>query len=333
MPDPHHPLRQLRPGAGARRPACRWCCPKTACPTAPATRCSSATTSINVACPCCGKPAQARNRHHGHLRGFVLVLHALLRPVSNDRHDGGRGHRLLDADGPVHRRHRARHPAPAVRALLDQGDARPGPGRRSTSPSRTCSPRAWCSTTSTSHKPEGGGKNYFWRSEVDIQLRCQAARSSAPRSRADGTVLGARGREHHVQVQEQRRGPAGPDRAVRRRHRPLLHDVRRAARADAGVERRRRWKARYRFLKRVWNFGHLFDTETGPQIGGRARAARRQAGRAPWPRRCAARSTCCSSRSTTTLGKQQFNTVASGHHEDAQRPREGPARRRAWLPR
>ena len=35
------------------------------------------------------------------------------------------GARLLDADGPVHRRHRARHPAPAVRALLDQGDARP----------------------------------------------------------------------------------------------------------------------------------------------------------------------------------------------------------------
>ena len=36
--------------------------------------------------------------------------------------------RLLDADGPVHRRHRARDPAPALRALLDQGDARPGPG-------------------------------------------------------------------------------------------------------------------------------------------------------------------------------------------------------------
>ena len=34
---------------------------------------------------------------------------------------------LLDADGPVHRRHRARDPAPPLRAVLDQGDARHGP--------------------------------------------------------------------------------------------------------------------------------------------------------------------------------------------------------------
>jgi CBS domain-containing protein len=36
--------------------------------------------------------------------------------------------RLLAAGGPVHRRHRARGPAPAVRALLPQADARRGPG-------------------------------------------------------------------------------------------------------------------------------------------------------------------------------------------------------------
>ncbi len=47
----------------------------------------------------------------------------------NDETMVGRRHRLLDADGPVHRRHRARDPAPAVRALLDQGHARPGPGQ------------------------------------------------------------------------------------------------------------------------------------------------------------------------------------------------------------
>ncbi len=79
----------------------------------------------------------ARDRHHGHLRGFVLVLHALLRPDQRPGH-GGRRHAVLDADGPVHRRHRARHPAPAVRALLDQGDARPGPGEGATSPSPGC---------------------------------------------------------------------------------------------------------------------------------------------------------------------------------------------------
>ena len=61
----------------------------------------------------------------------VLVLHALLRPEERpDAMVGRRRATLLDADGPVHRRHRARHPAPAVRALLDQGDARPRPGHR-----------------------------------------------------------------------------------------------------------------------------------------------------------------------------------------------------------
>ena len=42
--------------------------------------------------------------------------------------DGGRARELLAAGRPVHRRHRARDPAPALLALLDQGDARPRPG-------------------------------------------------------------------------------------------------------------------------------------------------------------------------------------------------------------
>ena len=79
-------------------------------------------------CPVLRQGRAARDRHHGHLRGLVLVLHALLRPEQRPD-DGGRGRGLLDADGPVHRRHRARHPAPAVRALLDQGHARPGAGQ------------------------------------------------------------------------------------------------------------------------------------------------------------------------------------------------------------
>ena len=41
-----------------------------------------------------------------------------------------RGRRLLAAGGPVHRRRRARHPAPALRALLHQGAARRRPGER-----------------------------------------------------------------------------------------------------------------------------------------------------------------------------------------------------------
>ena len=79
-----------------------------------------------------------RDRHDGHLRRQRLVLHALL--LAGRADDGRCTQRLLDADGPVHRRHRARGAAPAVRALLDQGDARHGAAARSTSRSATDEP-------------------------------------------------------------------------------------------------------------------------------------------------------------------------------------------------
>ena len=43
--------------------------------------------------------------------------------------DGRRAGQLLAAGRPVHRRHRARDPAPALFAVLDQGDARPRSGQ------------------------------------------------------------------------------------------------------------------------------------------------------------------------------------------------------------
>ena len=51
---------------------------------------------------------------------------------------------LLAAGRPVHRRHRARDPASALLALLDQGDARPRPGDARRAVHATCSRRAWC---------------------------------------------------------------------------------------------------------------------------------------------------------------------------------------------
>ena len=63
----------------------------------------------------------ARDRHDGHLRRLVLVLRALHRAerAGADRH--GR-RRLLDERRPVHRRGRARDPAPALLAVLRAGD-------------------------------------------------------------------------------------------------------------------------------------------------------------------------------------------------------------------
>ncbi len=82
---------------------------------------------LDVRLPEVRQAGAARDRHHGHLRGFVLVLPALCQRRCDHRH-GRRARQLLAAGGPVHRRHRARDPAPAVLALLDQGDARPAAG-------------------------------------------------------------------------------------------------------------------------------------------------------------------------------------------------------------
>ena len=73
--------------------------------------------------PLVRQAGEARNRHHGHVRRLVVVFRALLLPRPGQGH-GRRARQLLDAGRPVHRRHRARHPAPAVLALLPARDAR-----------------------------------------------------------------------------------------------------------------------------------------------------------------------------------------------------------------
>ncbi len=122
LPDPDHPLRRpaatcrcpedqlpvVLPedvGAGRRRLAAGRACPSS-------TKCS---------CPKCGKPAPSAKPTPWTPSSSQSVVLPALRLADNTRAamvDDAR--RLLDADGPVHRRHRARHPAPAVRALLDR---------------------------------------------------------------------------------------------------------------------------------------------------------------------------------------------------------------------
>ena len=96
---------------------------------------------VNTACPQLRRPGAARDRHDGHLRRLVLVLPALPRPAQRRAAVRPRGRRLLDAGRPVHRRRRARDPAPDVRALLHQGARRHGLCSRLRSRSRACSPR------------------------------------------------------------------------------------------------------------------------------------------------------------------------------------------------
>ena len=123
--DSDHPLRGVRHGAGAREgPAGRAARkPRPGRQRQPTRK---VRTVPQVHLPQVRQAGAARDRHDGHLRRLGLVLHALLLAGRPD--DGRRPQRLLDADGPVHRGHRACGAAPAVCALLDQGDARHGAG-------------------------------------------------------------------------------------------------------------------------------------------------------------------------------------------------------------
>ena len=104
----------------------RWCCPATCRSAARAARRWPRWPSfVNAHVPEVRRQGAARHRHHGHLRGVVLVLPPLLLARLRPGHvRAGRGG-VLDAGRPVHRRHRARGAAPALRALLHQGAPRP----------------------------------------------------------------------------------------------------------------------------------------------------------------------------------------------------------------
>ncbi len=91
--------------------------------------------------PALRRPGPPRDRHDGHLRRLLLVLHPLPRPAQRGGGLGPRGGRPLAAGRPVHRRGRARDPAPDVRALLHQGAGRPRRSSTCRSRSPTSSPR------------------------------------------------------------------------------------------------------------------------------------------------------------------------------------------------
>ena len=60
-----------------RTRSCRCCCPRTWCPTAAATRSRKSPAFYAMRLPAVRRPGAPRDRHHGHLRGFLLVLPAL----------------------------------------------------------------------------------------------------------------------------------------------------------------------------------------------------------------------------------------------------------------
>ena len=123
----------------------------------------------HVKCPQCGAPATARDRHHGHVRGLVVVFRALHRSVDRDRPDRFTRGRCLDAGRSIYRRHRARDSASALQPFLHPRDEEDRASSVSTSHSPVCSPKAWWCTRPTAtrtadgwrrpkSKSEGGGR-------------------------------------------------------------------------------------------------------------------------------------------------------------------------------
>ena len=146
LPDPGDPLRDLRHRPGAGSATCRSRCRTTSTFDRPGNPLARHPTWKHVACPQCGGPARARDRHAGHLRRFVLVLRPLHRSVTRDGHRPAEARDALAAGRPVYRRHRARDPAPALRPLRHPRPEGDRPCRASTSRSPACSPRAWSRT-------------------------------------------------------------------------------------------------------------------------------------------------------------------------------------------
>ena len=127
LPDPDRPLRRVRRRPRARRPAAGAPAGDRRLPAEGpvAARRRGGLGRDDV--PVVRRRGAPRDRHDGHLRRLVLVLPAVRRRPQRRRGVGPADRRLLAARQAVHRRDRARDPAPALRAVLHEGAERHRP--------------------------------------------------------------------------------------------------------------------------------------------------------------------------------------------------------------
>ncbi len=142
LPDPDRPLRRAAGSCRCPTTSCPCCCPRsrTTCRRAARRSPRPRTGSTRRARAAAGRRGARRTRWTpSSTRPGTSCATPTRRndEAPFDRAD----RRLLDAGRPVHRRHRARDPAPALRALLHQGAERPGAASASASRSRGSSRR------------------------------------------------------------------------------------------------------------------------------------------------------------------------------------------------
>ena len=160
--------------------------------------------------------------------------------------------------------------------------------------------------TAFSHKPEGGGKNYYWEDDVEIE-RGPQGQITAAKLKSDGTPL----EFEMTTMSKSKNNGVDPQALIEKYGADTARFFMMFAAppeqtlewSDAGVE------GAYRFLRRVWNFGHLFATEIRAQL-----PATRELATAKLPSELAALRReihLLLKQANYDLGKQQFNTVAS----------------------
>ena len=164
------------------------------------------------------RPGPARDRHDGHLRRLVLVLPALLRPAQRRGAVGPRGPRPLDAGRPVHRRRRARDPAPDVRALLREGAGGHGLPRRAGAVRAALHPGDDHARRGEDVQVEGQHRLAAGRSSSATGRTPRAATSSSSATRATDADWSGRGRGRRAPlpvaaVDRRARGARGRGRA------------------------------------------------------------------------------------------------------------------------
>ena len=155
-------------------------------------------------------------------------------------------------------------------------------------------------------KPEGGGKNYFWESEIDLQRDAKGQITGAT-LKADGSAL-----EHELTtMSKSKNNGVDPQSLIEQYGADTARFFMMFAAppeqtlewSDAGVE------GAHRFLRRIWSFGHGFAAELRGLIGGE-----RQLDGTKLPDDLATLRRevhLLLKQANYDLGKQQFNTVAS----------------------